>query len=273
MTARHVWLGQLAQLRLPAMARALEEQLGKPEIAALSFEERLGLMLDRESLDRSSRRFTQRLRQARLRFSQACVEDLDLRTGRGAHQGQILELASCRWIDQKLNLLITGKTGVGKSFLGCALAHQACREGYTVLYRRLPQLFRELAIGRSDGSHGLQLQRLARADLLVLDDWGCIPLATGNDAITTRSSRNATACARPWSSASSLPPSGTRPSANPPSPTPSSIDSSAAPTPSSSRASHAGPPPVLWPEYRHEEKDRPLRGHAKREEACGICRV
>lgn len=172
MTARHVLLDQLAEMRLPAMARALEEQLGKAEIAALSFEERLGLLLDREKTDRASRSFTQRLRKAKLRYAQASIEDLDLRGERGAHRSQVLDLASCRWIDQHLNLLITGKTGVGKTYLGCALAHQACREGYTVLYRRMPELFRELMIGRSDGSHAMQLQRLSRVDLLVLDDWG-----------------------------------------------------------------------------------------------------
>ena len=175
MSARHVLLDQLAAMRLPAMARALEEQLGKSEIAALSFEERLGLLLDRERTDRASRSFTQRLRKAKLRFAQASIEDLDLRGERGVHRSQILDLASCRWIEQHLNLLITGKTGVGKTFLGCALAHQACREGYTVLYRRMPELFRELAIARSDGSHGMQLQRLCRIDLLVLDDWGLHP--------------------------------------------------------------------------------------------------
>jgi DNA replication protein DnaC len=175
MTARHVLLDQLAELRLPAMVRALEEQLGKPAIEALSFEERLGLLIDRESTDRASRRLSQRLRLAKLRFSQATIEDLDLRAGRGAHRSQILELASCRFIKHHQNVLIVGKTGVGKTFLGCALAHQACREGYSVLYFRLPKLFRDLAIAKSDGSHGLKLQRLARADLLVLDDWGLHP--------------------------------------------------------------------------------------------------
>jgi DNA replication protein DnaC len=175
MTARHVLLDQLTELRLPAMARALAEQLGKPESEALSFEERLGLLVDRERTERSSRRFHQRLRLAKLRFSQATVEDLDLRSGRGACRSQILDLASCQWIKQQHNVLITGKTGVGKTFLGCALAHQACREGFSVLYWRLPKLFRDLALAKSDGSHGQKIQRLARADLLVLDDWGLHP--------------------------------------------------------------------------------------------------
>ncbi len=175
MTARHALLDQLSELKLKAMARALEEQLESPEIERLSFEERLGLLLDRESTDRAQRRYTLRLRKAKLRFPQATIEELDLGRRRGLDRSQVLDLASCRFIDQRLNVLITGKTGVGKTFLACALAHQACREGYSVLYRRMPQLFRELAIARGDGSHGLHLQRIARTQLLVLDDWALHP--------------------------------------------------------------------------------------------------
>lgn len=171
MAARHVLLEQLAELRLNAMARALEEQLESAEIEQLSFEERLGLLLDRESTDRAQRRYSQRLRKAKLRFPQAAIEELDLSGRRGLDRSQVLDLASCRFIDQHRNVLITGKTGVGKTYLACALGQQACREGYSVLYRRLPQLFRELAIARGDGSYGLQLQRIARTQVLILDDW------------------------------------------------------------------------------------------------------
>lgn len=175
MTQRHILIEQLDELRLKAMARAFEEQLESPEIEALSFEERLGLLVDRESTDRAQRRYTLRLRKAKLRYPQAAIEELDLRRRRGIDRAQVLDLASCRFLDQHLNVLITGKTGVGKTFLACALAHQACREGYSVLYRRMPQLFRDLAIARGDGSHGLQLQRIARTQLLVLDDWALHP--------------------------------------------------------------------------------------------------
>lgn len=175
MTARHTLLDQLGELRLNAMARALEEQLESSEIDQLSFEERLGMLVDRESTDRSQRRYSQRLRKAKLRFPQAVIEDLEMTSRRGLDRSQVLDLASCRFIDQHHNVLITGLTGVGKTYLACALAHQACRQGYSALYRRLPELFRELAIARGDGSYGLQLQRIARTDLLVLDDWALHP--------------------------------------------------------------------------------------------------
>lgn len=175
MTQRHALLDQLSDLKLSAMSRAFEEQLADPEIVELSFEERLGLLLDRESTERASRRLTLRLRQAKLRYPQAVPEDLDLRAKRGLDRAQIHKLRTCFWIEERLNLLLTGKTGTGKTFLGCALAHQACREGYTVIYRRLPQLFRELSIARGDGSHRRFLQRLQRTRLLVLDDWGLHP--------------------------------------------------------------------------------------------------
>ncbi len=175
MTQRHALLDRLSELKLSAMARAFEEQLTDPEIDELSFEERLALMLDRESTERASRRLTLRLRQAKLRYPQAVLEDLDLRAKRGLDRREVLKLKTCDWIDQGLNLLITGATGTGKSFLGCALAHQACREGHTVLYRRLAELFRQLRVARGDGSHGRLLQRIQRTHLLILDDWGLHP--------------------------------------------------------------------------------------------------
>lgn len=175
MTQRHALLEQLSELKLSAMAQAFEEQLEDAEIGELSFEERLGLLLDRESTERASRRRTLRLRQARLRYPQAVFEDLDLRAKRGLNRAQMMKLRACDWIGDRLNLLITGETGTGKTFLGCALAHQACREGHTVIYRRLPQLFRDLGIARGDGSHRLLLQRLQRTHLLVLDDWALHP--------------------------------------------------------------------------------------------------
>lgn len=171
---KHVTLEQLQELKLHGMARAFAEQLEMPEMAELSFEERLGLLAEREATERASRRLTARLRQAKLR-EQAAIEDIDWRARRGLDKRQILSLASCQWVAEHLNVLVTGKAGVGKTFLACALAHKACREGYTARYLRVPRLFRELAIARGDGSHGLELQRIARTQLLVLDDWGLHP--------------------------------------------------------------------------------------------------
>jgi DNA replication protein DnaC len=157
------------------MARAFEEQLQMPDLSELSFAERLGLLVDREASDRESRRLARRLKQAKLR-QDAAIEDLDFRTPRGLDKSLILALAGCGWIEQRLNVLVTGPTGVGKSYLACALAHKACREGYTVLYHRLSRLLAELALARGDGRYPKLLDRLGKARLLVLDDWGLEPL-------------------------------------------------------------------------------------------------
>lgn len=172
---RHATLDQLAELKLHGMVKAFEEQLSMPEVDELSFEERLGLLVEREATERASRRLTARLRRAKLR-EQAALEDLDWRARRGLDKRQVLQLASCRWIRDHLNVLITGKAGVGKTFLACALAHKACREGYSALYLRVPRLFRDLTIARGDGSYERLLKSYARTDLLVLDDWGLAPL-------------------------------------------------------------------------------------------------
>jgi DNA replication protein DnaC len=155
------------------MARALEEQMAMADIAELGFEERLGLLVEREVTERESRRFENRLRRAKLR-EQATVEDLDWRLPRQLDRAQVMSLASCRWIADHLNVLIVGKTGVGKTYLACAFAHKACREGFSALYVRVPTLLRELEIARGDGSYDRLLRRLARADLLALDDWGLV---------------------------------------------------------------------------------------------------
>ena len=172
---RHATLDQLAGLKLHGMAKAFEEQLSMSDVSELGFEERLGLLVEREATDRASRRLTARLRRAKLR-EQAAIEDIDWRVRRGLDKGQILRLASCQWIADHLNVLVTGKAGVGKTFLACAFGHKACREGYTVLYLRVPRLFRALAIARGDGSYEKLLKSYARTDLLVLDDWGLAPL-------------------------------------------------------------------------------------------------
>jgi DNA replication protein DnaC len=172
---RHATLDQLQELKLHGMAKAFSEQLSMHDVSTLSFEERLGLLVEREAAERSSRRLTTRLRKANLR-EQAALEDTDWRARRNLDKAQVLRLGSCQWIADHLNVLITGKAGVGKTFLACALAHKACREGYTALYLRVPRLFRNLAIARGDGSYDRLLNTYARADVLVLDDFGLEPI-------------------------------------------------------------------------------------------------
>jgi DNA replication protein DnaC len=171
----HPTFEKLQALRLAGMARAFEDQQRLPEIESLSFEERLGLLVDREMTDRENRRLKTRLRQARLR-QQAALEDVDFRHPRGLDKSLIAQLSSCRWLDQHHNILITGPTGCGKTFLACALAHKACREGYTVRYLRLPRLFQDLQIAKGDGRYPKLLAALAKTDLIALDDWGLAPL-------------------------------------------------------------------------------------------------
>jgi DNA replication protein DnaC len=167
----HPTFDHLRALQLTGMLKALQDQEQLPDIERLSFLERLGLLLDREISERQNRRLTTRLRAAQLK-QQASLEDLDLKTPRQLDRTLIHQLADCHWVAEHLNLLITGPTGVGKSYLACALAQKACREGYTALYQRLPRLLTELEIARGDGRYPKLMRQLARVDLLVLDDWG-----------------------------------------------------------------------------------------------------
>jgi DNA replication protein DnaC len=162
---------RLIALGLTGMAKALEDQRRSPDIAALGFEERLGLMVDREAAERESRRMATRLKFASLRHD-ASIEDVDLRTPRGLDRALFQTLVAGSWIDRHEGLLITGPTGVGKSWLACALGHKACRDGRRVLYHRIPRLFEALALARGDGRHARTLKALARVELLILDDWG-----------------------------------------------------------------------------------------------------
>ena len=165
---------KLLELRLAAFAAAWEQQQQDPEIERLGFDERLALLVDAEWLDRQNKRLARNLREAKLRLSQACIENLDYPPARKLDKRRIRELATCRWIAEHHNVAITGPTGVGKTFLACALAQQACRKGYRALYRRAPRLFDELTLARADGTYPRLLAKLARIDLLVIDDWGLV---------------------------------------------------------------------------------------------------
>jgi len=171
----HPTLEKLHALRLAGMGKALEEQLRLPECATLSFEERLGLLVDRELTERDNRRLQTRLRIAKLR-QPAAIEDIDYRHPRALDKALMTRLATCQWIVEHANLLLTGSTGVGKTWLACALAHSACRHGYRAHYLRLPRLWHELTIAKGDGRYPKLLAGLAKMDLLVLDDFGLTPL-------------------------------------------------------------------------------------------------
>ena len=172
----HPVIDKLHQLKCLGMATALTEQLQSTACEALAFEERLGLLVDRELTVRDDRRMTNRLRRAKLRHPSACIEDVDFRHPRGLDKSLILALASGRWLREHLNILITGPTGVGKSWLACALAHQACRDGFSALYLRLPRLLHDVAIARGDGTYPKLLASFAKLDLIVLDDFGLATL-------------------------------------------------------------------------------------------------
>jgi DNA replication protein DnaC len=167
-----VTLDRLRTLHLGAMADAYLAQQHDPAVADLGFDERVSMLVDAEHLFRSNRALARRLKEAKLRIPQACVEDLDYHPRRNLDRALIRQLATCRWVEEHHNVLVTGATGVGKTYVACALGQQACRQGYRTIYRRLPRLFEELTLAHADGSYTAVLTRLARVDVLVLDDWG-----------------------------------------------------------------------------------------------------
>jgi DNA replication protein DnaC len=164
-------LEKLSTMQLRGMVTALRQWLDEPHRQQLPPTDLIGLLADAEWLERENRRLTTRLRQARFRLP-ACVEDIDYRHPRGLAKALLLDLATSRWVVQHQAVILTGKTGTGKSYLACALGHKACRDGYPVLYKRTSRLFDELAQARADGTYLFALRRLAKTPVLILDDFG-----------------------------------------------------------------------------------------------------
>ena len=167
---------KLRALRMDVLAAAWTEQQKNPEMQKLSFDERLGMLIDAEWLHRENKRLARVLKEARLRIGNACVEDIDYSPRRELEKATIRQLASCRWVEEHQTVVICGATGTGKTYVACALAQQACRKGYRAIYRRATRLNDELTLARADGTYVAVLARFARADVLVLDDWGLAPL-------------------------------------------------------------------------------------------------
>ena len=171
----HPTLDRLNELGLFGMAKAFAEFMASSDAQTLSLAEGLGLILDREASYRNDKRLASRLKYAKLR-EQAAVEDVDYRIPRGLDRALFQKLIAGHWIDAHDNLILTGETGLGKSWLACALGHKACRDNRPVLYHRVPTLFAELALGRGDGRYRNLLKTMTRVNLLILDDWGLSPL-------------------------------------------------------------------------------------------------
>jgi DNA replication protein DnaC len=168
---------KLSDIRMHGFTRALREQLDNADsYAHLAFEDRVGILVDREWTDREARSLTRRLQLAKLRDRAAALEDIDFRHPRGIDRNLVRRLSTCEWIKKKQNVVITGSTGCGKTYLACAFGHKACREGFSVVYRRIPRMLGELHIAHGDGSLPRLLARWAKTDVLILDDFGLAPL-------------------------------------------------------------------------------------------------
>jgi DNA replication protein DnaC len=166
----------LQALKLDTMAAAWTAQQQQADLTALAFDERFGLLVEAEWAARENRRMRRALQEAKLKLSQACIEAIDYPARRELDKAVIRQLATCRWIAEHHNVILVGATGVGKSFIACALAHQACRKGYRAGYRRASRLFHELTLARADGTYLRLLGKLARLDVLLIDDWGLAPV-------------------------------------------------------------------------------------------------
>lgn len=189
-------LATLESIGLPFMAEAYREQLSQPAITDLTFDERLGLIVDREAVGRDNRRLASRLKTAKLREN-ATVEDINFRAHRGLDKSLVMTLASSQWVDTHLNVIVVGATGVGKTYLACALAHSAIRHGHTAVYVKTSRLLADLALGRVDGRFASLLARLAKVHVLILDDFGLASLTQAGahdlfDVIDDRSGTRST---------------------------------------------------------------------------------
>jgi len=173
---RNPTLEKLIELRLHGMASSLREQLNKDEYSELTFEERMGIMVDREMLEKQNRLLKTRLSQSKLKL-RACVEDIDYKARRGLDKSLFKSLATCKWIQDRLNVLITGPCGVGKSFIASALGHRACMSGMKVFYVRSTRLAEDLILARGDGRYPKLLNKLSKMDVLIIDDWGLATLS------------------------------------------------------------------------------------------------
>lgn len=166
----------LLTLRLPGMAQTYKEQLSNAAIQSMGFDDRLGMMVDAEMAQRERHRVTRLLKAAKLKIPSACPEDIDYSARRGIDKRQIMDLLTCQWIEHGQHVVVTGPTGTGKTWLGCALAREAIRKGYPVLYQRMPRLLEDMEIARADGSLPALRTKLAKARVLILDDWGVAPI-------------------------------------------------------------------------------------------------
>ena len=168
-------IDKLNAIKLAAMARAFADQMQSPDMTQLSFEERFGLLVDYQMTDLENRRMHNRLKNAKLRLA-ACLEDLDFKQGRGLDRATVMSLALNHWVNNHHNILVTGPTGAGKSYLACALAQKACRDGHSTLYQRVPRLLQEIAVSRLDGRYAKLFAPISKCEVLILDDLLISPL-------------------------------------------------------------------------------------------------
>ena len=173
----HPTIDKLNSMRLTGMAKAVRAQMENPEIHNLPFEDRLALIVDMEFMAREQRQLATRLKKAKMRQN-AVLEDLDTKASRGIDRSLLASLSTCQWVKKHHNLLITGATGAGKTWLSCALSHTACRLGISAVYHRLPTLMQDLELARHDGRYKKVMKSIANTELLVLDDWGIAPMSS-----------------------------------------------------------------------------------------------